>query len=233
MTFPTVRPARPAYPPPVPTGFIDPGGRTPAERAHRTQQAVAKAYSDWRAAHSRDIDPETLRDNAGAFQVSDAALTLPGVLDAVKANAAAAKGKADDLIKGNRVSQDGRAAADAFWHRKERLLDSIKDPSKLVAAAQDVVANADDDQIPTLSEELPDYLASRKVPAGWLPSALSSRIPGLADAQADSILQARQLAVLQRNHDTLTNAMAKDVAAPPLLDPSQVDATPYTDTYTG
>jgi hypothetical protein len=86
-----------------------------------TQQAVAKAYSDWRAAHSRDIGPETLRDNAGAFQVSGAALTLPGVLDAVKANAAAAKGKADDLIKGNRGSQDGRAGPRQGRDRLRRI----------------------------------------------------------------------------------------------------------------
>jgi hypothetical protein len=57
MTFPTVRPSRPAYPPPVPSGFTDPGGTTPVEHALRVQQRVHQQYSDWRAAHSRDIAP--------------------------------------------------------------------------------------------------------------------------------------------------------------------------------
>lgn len=42
--IPGTRPSRPAYPPPVPVGFIDPGGTTPVEHAHRTQQAVAQQY---------------------------------------------------------------------------------------------------------------------------------------------------------------------------------------------
>ena len=90
MTFPTVRPARPAYPPPIPSGFIDPGGKTPVEKALRTQAAVHKIYSDWRAAHSKDIDPDVLKRNAGAFSVSDAALALPEAVRAVDWKAATA-----------------------------------------------------------------------------------------------------------------------------------------------
>ena len=231
MTFPTVRPARPAYPPPIPSGFIDPGGKNPAERALRTQAAVHKQYSDWRAAHSKDIDPDILKSNAGAFSVSDAALALPPVLGDVKADADAAKAKVDDLVSGQKVDASDVAAqlaADRYWRRAERTLDSIKDTPKLVAAAQDLIANADDAQVPVLAEELSTYLASRNVPTGWLTDALSSRIPGLSDAQADSILKARQAAILAENHARLTNAMAKDLNPAPLLDPYAVDATPYT-----
>jgi hypothetical protein len=124
VTFPTVRPARRAYPPPIPSGFIDPGGKTPVERALRTQQPVADQYTAWRAAHSPNIDPDVLKDNAGAFQVSDAALALQPALDAVKADANAAQSKVDDLIKSQKVSNDveARLAAQSFWHRKERVL---------------------------------------------------------------------------------------------------------------
>jgi hypothetical protein len=106
MTFPTVRPARPAYPPPIPSGFIDPGGHTPVEHALRTQQAVADQYARWRAAHSKDIDPQVLKDNASAFSVSDAALALPEAMRGVLDDSDAATKKVNDIIKSQKVGDD-------------------------------------------------------------------------------------------------------------------------------
>jgi hypothetical protein len=229
MTFPTVRPARPAYPPPIPSGFIDPGGKTPVERALRTQQAVADQYTAWRAAHSPNIDPDVLKANAGAFSISDAALALAPALDAVKSDAQAAADKVDELVGSHTVGDDvaSRLAAQSYWHRKERVLNSVKDTPKLVAAVENLIRSATDDQVRVLSDELPDYLASRNVPAGWLPTAPASRVPGLADAQAEATLKARQLAVLQQNHAGLTNAIEKDTSVPRLLDPYQVTSEAY------
>jgi hypothetical protein len=233
VTFPTVRPARPAYPPRIPSGFIDPGGKTPVERALRTQQAVADHYTACRAAHSPNIDPDMLKDNAGAFQVSDAALALAPALDAVKADADAAKAKVNDLVKGQKVDASDVAAqlaAERLWRRRERTLNAIEDTPKLVSAARDLIANASDAEIPVLSEELGSYLASRNVPTGWMTDALAGRIPGLADAQADAILKSRQSAIVAHNHAGLANAMAKDLPAPRLLDPysDAVNSKPYT-----
>jgi hypothetical protein len=231
MTFPTVKPSRPVYPPPVPVGVpVDPGGDDPATQAIRRQAQVADIYTRWREAHSPDIDPNVLKDNAGAFSVSDAALSLPDALAAVQADAAAAKGKVDDLIHGAGVDNTdvaGQISAQRFWARTQRTLDSIKDTPKLVAAAQGLIARADDAQIPCLSEELGDYLASRNAPTGWLDDAYAQRIPGLADAQADRIIKERQRDLLQHNHNVLTNAMAKDLAAPALLDPAAVSSEAY------
>lgn len=231
MTFPTVRSARLVYPPPVPVGTPhDPGGADSATRAARRQHQVADLYTRWRAAHSPDIDPDVLKSNAGAFSVSDAALTLPDALAAVKDDADTASQKVNNLIKGTRVGDDvaSQIAAQRFWARAQRTLDAIKDPSKLVAASQALIANADDAQVSVLAEEVGDYLASRNAPGGWLPGALAAKIPGLSDASADAIVKARQLAVLQQNHHALTNSMEKDVAAPQLLDPARVTAEPYT-----
>jgi hypothetical protein len=232
MTFgvlPGTRPSRPAYPPPVPVGFVDPGGHTPVEKALRTQQAVADQYTAWRAAHSPNIDPDVLKDNAGAFQVSDAALALAPALNAVKADADAATSKVNDLISDTRVGDDvaSQIAAQRWWSRAQRTLDSIKDPAKVAAAARDLVANADDKAVPVIAEELPDYLASRNVPAGWLPEVLADRVPGLSDAKANATLKARQHAILQQNHNALTHAFAKDTAAPQLIDPAMATAQPY------
>jgi hypothetical protein len=227
------RPHHPVYPPPVPSGFADPGGKTPVEHAHRTQQAVAKAYTDWRAAHSKDIAPGVLRDNAGAFAVSDPALALDDVLGPVKTDAEEATAKVNQLIRNHRVGADvaNQIAAQRYWDRSRRTLDSITNGAKAVAAAQDLVANADDEQVPVLAEELSDYLGQRGLPAGWLPAALAARVPGLADAQADAILKARQRAVLLANDQKLRRAIAADTDAPPLIDPAQVNSEPYSDGY--
>jgi hypothetical protein len=230
--MPGTKSSRVAYPPTVPAGFVDPGGATPADRAYRTQKAVAKAYSDWRAAHSPDISPDVLQRNAGAFAVSDAALALPGVLDAVKDDAKDATRKSLDLVRNNRVDGDtaSQVGAQRFWTRAQRQLESIREPSKVLSAVQDLIDNATDAEIPVLSEELPLYLSTRNVPATALMGALAARIPGLQEAQSDERVKARQHAILQQNHHHLVNAINKDVAAPPLLSPLGVDATPYTDT---
>lgn len=230
--LPGTAPARgPAYPPPLPKGTpVDPGGADPADAAYRRQAQVADIYSRWRAAHSRDIPPDLLKQNAGAFQVSDAALTLQPAVDAVRQASDDATAHAVGLLKGNKVDDSdvaGQIAAQRFWDRAQRTLDAAQGVPKVVAAAQRLVADATDDQIPVLSEELASYLGSRNAPSGWLPEALAHRIPGLDQATENARLRARQHAVLAHNHHVLTNSFAKDIAAPPLMDPSQQTSTPY------
>ncbi len=231
-SMPGTRPGRPSYPPPVPVGTpVDPGGADSATRAINRQRQVADLYTAWRAAHSTDIAADVLKANAGAFSVSDAALTLPEVLAAVKAEADEATQKTSELIKGTRVGADvaSQLQAQRVWARAQRNLDAIKDPAKLVAAAQNLVANADDSQIPVLAEELSEYMDSRSAPTGWLPAALASKIPGLADATDNATVLTKQHAILQHNHRALTSAIEKDVAAPELLDPAIATADQYTD----
>ena len=231
-TLPGTKPTRPSFPPPIPTWDLpDPGGATPQEHAHRTQKAVAADYTRWRAAHSRDIDPNVLKANAGAYSVSNPATQLPGVLDAVRQDSEDANRHVNDLVKGNRVGDDiaSQLAAQRFWARAQRSLDATKDGAKAVAAARDLVNTTEDNQIPVLSEELASYLASRSLPTGWLTEALAQRIPGLAEAASDAILKARQYAVLQANHQKLQKAFDADVDAPPLLDPADQTSQPYSD----
>jgi hypothetical protein len=54
-------------------------------------------------AHSPDIEPDVLKNNAGAFSVSDAALTLPGALAAVKSDADAASKRVAEAVKSAKV----------------------------------------------------------------------------------------------------------------------------------
>lgn len=163
--------------------------------------------------------------------MSDAALALRPALDAVAADADAAKAKVDDLVKGQKVGNDVESllAAQSFWQSQGTRAGLHQGGSELVAAVQDLIRSAPDAQIPTLSEELPDYLASRGVPADWLSTALASRVPGLDDAQAEAALRAKQLAVLAQNHASLTKAIANDNPPPPLYSPysASITAEPY------
>lgn len=231
MTLPGTRPARRVHVPLPPSGQLpDPGGQDSVQRAHRRQQQVADLYTRWRGSFPDGIDPDELKDSAGQFAYTDAAFQLPDVLDPVKQDSDSATAKVNDLIKGTRVGADvaSQLGAQRYWARAQRTLDVAKDPAKVVAAAQNLIANADEAQISVLAEELAAYLADRNVPTGWLSDALASKIPGLSDATADAILKQRQYAVLHHNHQALTDAMAKDVAAPQLLDPSEMTSQPYT-----
>jgi hypothetical protein len=236
MAFPTVQSARPVYSPEVPRGGVpDPGGATPVEHAYRTQQAVAADYTRWRQAHSPHITPEALKANAGAYAVSDAALQLPEVLKPVKQDAEDAVRKSRDIVKNTRVPDDDagkQLAGGGYWDGEHEVFEAIDDPAKLVMAAKEAITDATESEIPVLAQRLSKYLGTRGVPTGWIPAALASKIPGLADAQAAAILAHRQHAVLLQNDNLLRNAMAKDVAAPPILDPGIVNAEPYTESST-
>jgi hypothetical protein len=187
---PGTRPSRRAYPPPLPGFNADAGGRDAIEHCIRTQVPVKDQNIEWRAAHPQGIDPDVLRDNAGAFAVSDAALALKPALDAAKAQVDEAQREAVSGVQGQKVDPTDVAAqlaADRFWHRTEKVLDSIKDPAKLAAAAQDLITNASDAEILVISEELAPYLQSRGVPTGWIPNALAARNPELAEKQAKQL----------------------------------------------
>jgi len=213
----------------LPGSFPIPVAVTPLSAAHRLQQQTADLYSRWRGSFPDGIDPDELKDAAGQFAYSDAALALPDALSAVESAANAATRRVSDLVKGTRVGADvaSQLAAQRYWARAQRNLDAAKDPAKVVAAAQNLIANADEGQTRVLAEELADYLASRSVPAGWLPDALALKIFGLSNAAADAIQKAKQHAILLQNYNALTNAFAKDIAAPQLLDPTIATATPY------
>ncbi len=66
MTFPGTASARRVYPPQVPGFNADVGGATSVEHGLRTQVAARGQNIDWRGAHPKGIDPDILKDNAGA-----------------------------------------------------------------------------------------------------------------------------------------------------------------------
>lgn len=167
-----------------------------------------------------------------AFSVSDAALTLGPALAAVKADADAAVDKRDALINNTRVADDQEARAGRLWRRAVRTLDAKKSGAEKIAAARELIANAGDD-LPVYVEELRPYLESENLPTDWLLGAYAQSIPGLSEAQSDSIRKARQHAILAQNDAALRNAMSKDLTAPPTLDPANVSDQAYSEGYSG
>jgi hypothetical protein len=225
-----VKPSRPSFPPPVPTAEVpEPDAALPsAQRAYALQIAAAQQYLQWRAAHSRDIEPDVLKANAGAF--ADAPVItkqLPAALSAVAADADAAQQRVRDTLSGATVKPENEARASRVWARAVRLLDSKNGPAEVSAAAGDLVANADPADVAIYREELPAYLESRNAPSDWLDTALAQKIPGAADAVAESKLKAKQLAAVRSNHDRIVHAVKADVDPPYLVDPSTVSAEDY------
>lgn len=233
MTLPGTRPARRVHVPAPPSGQLpEPGGRTPAERAYRRQQQVASTFNAYRASIPDGVDPDELANAKGVFAVSDPALTLQPALDEARADAENATSRVGELVKGARVGSDvgSQIAAQRYWSRAQRGLDAAraKGPGPAVAAAQRLIADADDSQVNVLAEEVGAWLADNNLPAEWLPNALANRIPGLSDAAADATLKQKQLAQLAQNHGMLQRSFANDVAPQALLDPANVSVEPYT-----
>jgi hypothetical protein len=164
MTLPGTKPACRVHVPPPPTGQLpDPGGATPAQRCFNLQRQVADLYDRYRSSIPEGVDPDELRDNAGAFVASDANAQLHPALAAVKGDADQAARNVNDLINATQVGGDTASllAAQSYWQRKQRVLDNIKDKSKLVAAAQALVKNANAEELPVLVRELTDCHRSK------------------------------------------------------------------------
>jgi len=123
--------------------------------------------------------------------------------------------------------QASQLAAHRIWARAQKRLDAAKGVAEKASVAQDLINGAHGLTLGTLQEELPDYLESEGVATGWLPAAFAARIPDAADAAANATTLAKAHAVLLRNHQSLTRAIAKDVDALSLLDPTLVDSAPY------
>jgi hypothetical protein len=232
---PGTAPAQRRFPPEVPQDWVDPGGNTPVDHCWRVQNKFADGYQGFRDAHSRDIDPAILKDaNASRYQISNAALALGPALAAVKTQVDQAHQNLADAVAGLTVPDGQHDAARRIWERSRHQLDAADGIPTKVAVAQNLIANATGLELGTLQEELRAYFAALKLPGGkpvpmdWLVPALSARIDGQDDAKAQAALLAKQHTVLVHNDGALRRSVASNTAPPQLLDPSRVDAAPYT-----
>ena len=86
------------------------------------------------------------------------------------------------MVDGVRAPEDDLAsqfAAKAYWDRKERVLDNVKDPAKPMDSVRSLIASASPSGI---APELPDYLSSRNVQSSdWLQGAIAERVASSLD----------------------------------------------------
>lgn len=132
-----VKPSRPSFRPPVPTAEVpEPDASLPpTQRAQALHTAAAQQYSDWRAAHSPDIDADVLKQSAGAFAAAPVITKqLPAALAAVVADADQAQQRVRDTLNSATVKPEDEARASRVWARAVRLLDSKPSPPEVSAA---------------------------------------------------------------------------------------------------
>ncbi|SRX94088.1 hypothetical protein [Nocardia brasiliensis ATCC 700358] [Mycobacterium shimoidei] len=178
------------------TDCLNPDGDfTDTDRARRRGLVLGRQDGEGMSKISGYLTPQARATVEAVF----AKLAAPGMcnpddqtpcVDAAPPQTAVAadtRSTAQRPIHDARVVDDvaAKLAAQSYWHRKERALDSIKDTPKTIQAVRDLISTADDTQVAVLAEELGDYLASRSMPTDWLPDALAAKLPGLADSQAD------------------------------------------------
>jgi hypothetical protein len=143
--LPGTSPSRKAYPPSPPP--FDPstvGGNDPIEHALRVQTAAKDQHDQWRNSFSPNVSPEDRRDSANWFSVSDAALALKPALDAARAHADEAAQTVKAGVDGLSVPDDKHDAARRIWERSRYQLDAAEGIAAKVAAAQGLIANAQD-----------------------------------------------------------------------------------------
>jgi hypothetical protein len=116
--LPQTKPSRRVHVPPLPIGtFPDPGGDDAATRCFRLQNQVADLYDRYRSSIPEGVEPDELRDAAGAFVTSDANTQLQPALQAVKDDADQAAKQVNNLINATKVGGDTASliAAQAYW----------------------------------------------------------------------------------------------------------------------
>ena len=153
--------------------------------------------------------PDGLAKQCAVFKGTDAMGAATAAVKAVNDLADAAAQNVADVRKSLSTS-DGDVstamAAQAYWNRKVRLLDSIADGPQLLSAAQGLVADASPPEIAVLATELPDYLTSRhQADTSWLDTAIANQVPDLAQAIADASVAAKAAAVTNWNYQQLAN----------------------------
>jgi hypothetical protein len=112
----------------------------------------------------------------------------------------------------------GRAVA-----RAERILGAKTGTGGVAAAAQQLIANADPSEIGVLAQELPSMLASRGVPADWLPGEVTKRVPALGAIQ-DRLAIARKAKIeVDYNANLLRSSLREGTVPTTIVDCRKYD----------
>ncbi len=201
---------------------------TVLEQAHASithAQRRFQEHLDTTHANANHYTSEGLQHQIAAFQNTAAARSVDTAEQQVTARRDQAQAQLDKVCKD--LSPNGDAAAESratrYWHRTERLLDSLKDGARF-GTAQELVKTETREELGVLLQELPTYLKSCGVSTDWIDGVVGQAVPEYARAKTQ--LQKADAAVtfVRQNANSLRRAF-KDgransiVLADPFSDP--------------
>ncbi len=198
------------------------------EQAHATIENAKTAYEKFLNGIPREhFSSEGLKEQISKFADTDAAKAVDKAVEQVRERADKAAAQVDKVRK--QLSPNGDTAAELratrYWNRTKAVLDSAKEGA--FGAAQNLIANADREQLGTLLQELPSYLQARGHTSDWIDTAVGQVVPEYAQA-AKQLKTANQAVIVTRsNAESLRKTFSNEGHRPvlvkydPRLDPDK------------
>jgi hypothetical protein len=154
---------------------------------------------------------EGLQHQIDAFQSTDAARSVDAAEQQVAARRDQAKADLDRVYRSLSPDCDaaGESRAARFWHRSERLLDSLQESGQKFATAKELIDTASREELGTLLQELPSYLRSVGVPTDWIDDAVGQAVPEYASARGKLTKAESALQFARLNADSLRRAFKR------------------------
>jgi hypothetical protein len=113
--------------------------------------------------HRHHYTPEGYKAQIAAFAETAAARSVDGAVNSVRERRDQLAAQVDKIYRGLTPLGDAAQEArnDRYWNQTLRILDNIKELSRVDAVAKDLLANADRAQLGVLLQELQPYIQAR------------------------------------------------------------------------
>jgi hypothetical protein len=222
---------------------------TQAQQASRVAQkndVVAQAFKlistvrDAQRAYNAEIhasehlNEEGKRAALAAFASSQEAQVIPvaerAVTEWIEQKQERVQKLRTDLVQPGDAAQEARN--DRAWARAKHAIDRAQeDPSgaSTVTAARQAIANARNDELGVLINEVPPYLESLGLPTSFLDAEVRNRVPELADAQMDLANAQRDATVVKYDLNAVKKGIETGTPPTYLVDPAKVENRPAGD----
>lgn len=200
---------------------------------------LAKTVREAQVAHNESVeqrredlrlDPEMAMSQRLAFSESESAQSLSvagrlvdGWLDSKRRAAQAIR---DDLIQPGSTEVELRR--DRAWRAAQHAIDVAQDdPSgkSTISVARQIIANANDESLGVMVDQVPSYLESLGLPTEFIESEIAARVPALAAANSDLANAERDSAVCRHDISSVQRGIDSGIPVPVnvLVDPAAVE----------
>lgn len=175
--------------------------RAGADANHAAQQLDAYVDSLRGAAGDTKYTSENIRDHVAQFAHTPAAQAVERSVDAVRVTAEAAQLAADRALE--RLQPKGDTATELrnsrYWNRVEAQLDSIADGGKRLPVVDELIKNANPNELGVLIEELPAYLRAKGSDASFVDELVAQAVPEYGAAKRRVGVAQQALTIAEAN----------------------------------